>query len=159
MKLPVLIFCFAALFGFCNGIPCDEIPPVNARVLSFVKANMAKKVGRGECWDLAAEALDAAGAKWDHEFGFGAVVNPGKECIYPGDIIQFKGVELRYKKDNVNCVESMAQHTAVVYEVKDQKVFTIADQNNGTTGKKVGLSQLDLNTIVKGKCRFYRPVQ
>jgi hypothetical protein len=145
---------------FCGSSPvCDDIPVLNKQVISYVKSHISKKVGRGECWDLAAQALESAGASWDHAFKFGNEVVPGKECIYPGDIIQFNGVELRYKKGDASCIESMEQHTAIVYEVKDKRSFIIADQNNGTTGRKVGLSPLDLNTVVRGTCKFYRPVQ
>ena len=53
----------------------------------------------------------------------------------------------------------MGHHTAVINEVVAQGVFVLAHQNTGTSGRKVGLSNLDLKTIIAGKYQIYRPVQ
>jgi hypothetical protein len=53
----------------------------------------------------------------------------------------------------------MGQHTAIVYKVLGDGVFEIAHQNTGFSGKKVGISELNINYIVKGKIYFYRPTQ
>lgn len=50
-------------------------PELNQKIITFVSQNIGKKVGRGECWDLAAQALNQAGASWDGQYNFGRVIN------------------------------------------------------------------------------------
>ena len=121
--------------------------------------NMKKKVGRGECWDLAAEALDHAGASWDHKYAFGTVVNPEKEVVFPGDIVQFENVLTRDKSGNVAREEKMPKHTAIIYRVIDKGVYDIAHQNTDITGRKVGLSRFVLDHVVRGTVTVYRPAE
>jgi hypothetical protein len=137
---------------------CDSIPELNKKILVLVRRQIGKTVDRGECWDLAALVLNQTSAKWNGEYGFGRKIDPEKECVYPGDIIQFEGVKIKYTKGRAEYTETMAHHTAVINEVKAKGVFVLAHQNTGTSGRKVGLSDLDLKTIVKGKYMIYRPV-
>lgn len=130
---------------------------VNEQVVDFVQDRMGKKVGRGECWDLAAEALNSAGATWDGSYGWGVVVDPGKDSILPGDVIQFKDVELEWVEGNSRNRMTMPHHTAVVVEVKAPGVFIIAHQNFGPIGRKVGTTELVLAHVKKGRTTFYRP--
>jgi len=168
MKLVVIFFVLITTLSFVeiskrnlmsinNVIICDSIPPINKNIIALVKSKIGKKVGKGECWDLAADALNSVGAKWDGNYGFGKEVNYKKDCIYPGDIIQFEGVILKYEIDKKQYIEKMAHHTAIIYEVKGKDEFVIADQNNGRTGRKVGLGALDIKTITKGKFKIFRP--
>ena len=136
----------------------DSIPAKNKLIIAFVTSKIKKKVGTGECWDLASEALAAAKATWDMKYKFGKEINYKKEPVFPGDIIQFEGVILKYKIDGKEYTEKMAHHTAIIYEVKDKTNFTLAHQNNGYSGRKVGLSPLEISTITKGKIKIYRPV-
>jgi hypothetical protein len=53
----------------------------------------------------------------------------------------------------------MTHHTAIVYNVIDKGVYEIAHQNTQFSGRKVGISTLNLNHIVKGKTYFYRPTK
>lgn len=138
---------------------CDQIPELNQLLLNYVKSNLNKKVGRGECWDLAAQGLNTIGASWDKQYGFGKPVNIKKDCIYPGDIIQFKNVEIQYQKKDTYYREEMEHHTAIVFKVKDQENFVMAEQNTSSHGKKVGLSTLSLKNILKGSYTVYRPVK
>jgi hypothetical protein len=142
------------LFSFT----CDDVPALNRRVHSFVKTQLGKRVGRGECWDLAAQALTSAGAKWDGGFQFGKPVNPQKECVYPGDIIQYTGVRVHYQKGNTYYEEEMDQHTAMVYQVVAKGSFVVAEQNTSRLGRRVGLSDLDLANVSRGRVEFFRPV-
>ena len=50
----------------------------------------------------------------------------------------------------------MSHHTAIIFEVIDKTNFTMAHQNNGYSGKKVGISPIDLATLTKGKFKIYR---
>ena len=134
----------------------DSIPAMNKQIIDFVKAKIKKKVGTGECWDLAAEALQIVNAKWDMKYKFGKEIDYKKEPIYPGDIIQFENVILNYEKDGKKYTEKMSHHTAIIYEVINKTNYNIAHQNNGYSGKKVGVSPLDLATLTKGKFKIYR---
>ena len=137
---------------------CDTIPELNQKILSLVDQQLGKMVGYGECWDLAALVLNQNGAKWDGKYKFGRKVNPKKECVYPGDIMQFEGVKVRFTKDRTVFTETMAHHTAIIYEVKAVGIFVLAHQNTAASGRKVGLSDLDLKTIISGKYLIYQPV-
>jgi hypothetical protein len=145
----------------CNrflSFPCDTIPELNQKILELVDMQIGKTVGNGECWDLAALVLNQNGTKWDGAYKFGRKVNPKKECIYPGDIIQFEGVKIRYVKGRTVFTETMAHHTAIIREVKGKGIFILAHQNTAFSGRKVGLSVIDLSTIISGKYQVFRPV-
>ena len=138
-------------------IICDSIPALNKNIITFVKTKIGKKVGKGECWDLAADALNTTNAKWDGNYGFGKEVNYKKECVYPGDIIQFEGVLLKYEIGKNKYTENLSHHTAIIYEVKSKEEFVLADQNTGRSGRKVGVGPFDIKTITKGKFKIFRP--
>jgi hypothetical protein len=160
-RLLLLIALSVGLFfpSFTDKKECDDVPALNKQIVSFVKSKLNKKVGRGECWDLAAEALNSVGAKWDHDFAFGRPVDIKKECVYPGDIMQFEGVEVEYRDKNTFYSEQYDQHTAVIFEVKDKESFVMAEQNTSSHGKKVSLNGLELKNIRKGKFKLFRPVK
>lgn len=143
---------------FPNSSDAQEIPEINRSIVDYVSTTIGTKVNRGECWDLAYEALTRNNCKWDGKYAFGELKNPKTDSIYPGDIVQFSGVTLTYKKDGLLYKESMKHHTAIIYEVNPGKRYVIAHQNNGFSGKKVGLSALNLEEVTAGKLMFYRPV-
>lgn len=138
-------------------VDTTRLPEVNKQILAFVDANMGKRVGTGQCWDLAAAALEAAHAKWDGHYGFGTPVDPATEEVLPGDIIQFEGVLVEHVTPNSKSQESFGHHTAIVQAVLGKGHFTIAHQNFGRAGRKVSLMDLELDHIVKGKYTIYRP--
>lgn len=167
MKILISIFIAIITVSFYNTIKidnyrpikvCDSIPSLNKKIINFVKTKIGKKVGKGECWDVAAEALNTSVAKWDGNYKFGEEVNYKTDCIYPGDIVQFEGVTIKYEIEKKKFSESMAHHTAIIYEVKGKEEFILADQNTGRSGRKVGLSPLELKNITKGKFKIYRPI-
>ncbi|MEI8137771.1 MAG: hypothetical protein WCH21_10650 [Bacteroidota bacterium] len=167
MKILISIFIAIITVSFYNTIQidnyrpikvCDSIPSLNKKIINFVKTKIGKKVGKGECWDVAAEALNTSGAKWDGNYKFGEEVNYKTDCIYPGDIVQFEGVTIKYEIEKKKFSESMAHHTAIIYEIKGREEFTLADQNTGRSGRKVGLSPIELKNITKGKFKIYRPI-
>jgi hypothetical protein len=151
------IFLILSLFILSSFLQQEqEIPELNKKIIEFVKSKVGKKVGRGECWDLAQIPLDENGAKWDHLFQFGKKIDPMKDVIFPGDIIQFEKVEIKYEIGNKVITEGFYQHTAIVYEVLDKGVYKIAQQNT-EKGKKVTIDDLDLKNKTKGKILFFRP--
>lgn len=137
----------------------EKIPELNQQIVEYVKTVIGKKVDRGECWDLAYQALKRVDADWDKAFVYGNPVDPKKDKIFPGDLIQFENIVVKYQQGNTFYTETMGQHTAIVYEVKKKGVFEIAHQNTQFSGRKVGLSTLDINTVVEGNMFFYRPTK
>lgn len=74
---------------------------LNLKVIEFVKGKRGHKVGAGECWDLAEEALKAAGAKTSRDYGvitananykWGNEI--GKNELKAGDIAQFRNYKI-----------------------------------------------------------------
>lgn len=133
---------------------------LNDKVLAYVDSVMGRTVGRGECWDLAQEALDRNGADWTRPLAFGKVLDPARDEIRPGDIIQFRSLrtEIRFPNGGWQS-EALGEpdHTAVIRAVRGAKRFQLAHQNLG--GKRfVQLTELDLNHQVSGRFWIYRPV-
>lgn len=138
-------------------LDCNEQLPLNNQIIAFVKSKMKKTVGEGECWDLAAEALNLVKAKWDGEYEFGKKIDYTKDCVYPGDIVQFKDIHVKYIENGENYKELMEHHTAIIYEVKGVGDYILAHQNTAFTGRKVGTSSLNVKNITKGTITVYRP--
>ncbi|MBS0000028.1 MAG: hypothetical protein KFF73_13700 [Cyclobacteriaceae bacterium] len=141
----------------------NPLPLINQRIMNYLENVMGSQVGRGECWDLADEALVTAGARFDKTsektlYIFGREYNPRDENILPGDIIQFKKVVVKYQQGNRIMTETLAHHTAIVYEVLNSRKIKLAHQNTSRTGRKVGISGIDLDTVQKGRLYFYRPI-
>ncbi len=134
-----------------------ELPAINQRIVDHVLAQEGKKVGRGECWDLAADALNTAGAKWDGMYKYGEVVDWRKNEVLPGDIVQMADVQVEHKEGNMSRREFYGKHTAVVIAVHGRGDISLAHQNVDPVGKKVGFSELNLEDVRTGKLVFYRP--
>lgn len=156
------VILFASIFFMLPQVlfSQDSIPDLNKGILKYVGATLGTKVNRGECWDLAYEALVQNEAIWDWEYEYGQLYDPEQQIVFPGDLIQFEGVRMEYKVDNMVVTETMEHHTAIVYSVIDQdaKIFELAHQNTNFSGRKVGLSNFDLNQVIRGRVMFYRPV-
>lgn len=142
--------------GLSNVDPCDKVPVVNQRILAYVKSNHGKRIGRGECWDLAAHALNNGQASWDGKYAFGKKVNYKTECIFPGDILQFEKVVLESQVGTQSRREEMMHHTAIVYEVLGPGKYVIAHQNSNGV-KKIVHTELNLEFLKKGTITFFRP--
>src|SRR5437660_1228712 len=54
-----------------SGRPPGDASVFNPKILEFGLAHVGTQVGNGECWTLAAEALDYAGAKPPSGYVFG----------------------------------------------------------------------------------------
>jgi len=135
-----------------------QVPDMNSEIVKFVNAQVGKSVGKGECWDLANAALTHVKANWDHEYKYGKKIDPNRDVVFMGDMIQFENVEIEYEKDGTIYTETMSHHTAVIVAVKAKGEYEIAHQNNGFSGRTVGKSVLKLKDVKKGELFFYRPV-
>ncbi len=88
-----------------------------------------------------------------------------KEEVLPGDIIQFRDVEVKIVSPRSTVSYSYPHHTAIVLEVKGKQKFTIYQQNatavkTKPTSKRrlVQKDPLDLGAKVKGTVWIYRPL-
>lgn len=159
--LAAMSFAFSASYKTEAVSPpiCDslQIPELNKKIVEYIKGQVRYKVGQGEAWDLAAEALNAVEAKWDNEYKFGKLVDYKNECVFPGDIIYMQNVRIEYKDGRTLYTEKLPEHIAIVYEVEEAEDYTVAEQNTGRLGQKVGLTPLALKNIKSGKIKIYRP--
>lgn len=159
MRSGLIILLLSVPFMILGQVQEQVVPEINQRVVDFVNGRIGSKVGRGECWDLAAEALNNAHAKWDGQYGFGAVVDWRKEEVMPGDIVQFENVFVEHRIEGGTVREQYGIHTAVVVEVHGRGDYVLAHQNVRPVGKKVGTAPLLMSEVRSGKLRFYRPVE
>ncbi len=136
----------------------NDLPPLNQAILRYVDSVIGKQVDRGECWDLAYQALERNQADWDGQYRYGKRLDPKKEKVLPGDLIQFEKVKVQYSKGNTYYTESYGHHTAIVYKVLGPGKYELAHQNTGFSGRKVGISSFDMDHVRKGKIFIYRPV-
>ncbi|MEO5917819.1 MAG: hypothetical protein ABIS50_26540 [Luteolibacter sp.] len=121
------------------------------RVAAYCQKQSGKKVGNGDCWTLADEAFKSAGATrpgsdmrvWGRE------VNPAKEALKPGDVIEFRNA---WFSDGTI---TGSAHTAVVVTGGSREKFSIAEQNWGK--KNVRIREMDLTKLVSGSVTVYRP--
>ena len=152
-----LFFFLMFPLGLVAQEDCGDAPTINQRIVELASAEMNKKVGTGECWDLAKMVLDETGADWDGYETFGKLIDHNTECVYPGDIIQFKNVKITWEDGKYTYEEEMKHHTAIVHEVLPDGNIILIHQNTGQYGKKVGTTLFRINEIKKGKIMIYRP--
>lgn len=151
MKIRFILFLVLSFSVFQN-VHAQEISAISKKILAFCDANKSKKVGKGECWDLAKEALNSSGATWTPPYVFGKELGK-KDVVLPGDIIQFEKVRIEYPD---GAWKDIPHHTAIIYKVADTNKYTIAEQN--ANGKRfVQFSEIDLSYIKKGKYTIFRP--
>ncbi len=128
---------------------------INDKVLKYVDKVMGKKVGRGECWDLAQEILDHYSADWIRTLEFGVRLDPEKDKILPGDIVQMRTVKLQYGRTTEYF--GRPQHTAIIYKVAAKGDYILAHQN--VAGKRYVLkSKFNLKHLKSGSVQFFRPI-
>jgi signal peptidase I len=154
IQFPIMIkYCILYVFSALLFVQTEaQTPSVTQKILSFCELNKGKKVGKGECWDLAKEALDGSGASWTSPYVFGKELKK-KDPVLPGDIIQFEKVTIEYPDGSW---KELPHHTAIVYTVIAPGKYTVAEQN--ANGKRfVTFSEIDLNYVKKGKYTVYRP--
>jgi plastocyanin len=115
------------------------------RVLAFAQSRFGGRVGSGECFDLADQALRAAGDKSAADFG---TVTPTADYVWgtaqqigqirPGDIVQFSRYTMRVhtettSTDGSSSFEDLEQsrphHTAIVETVDANGEVTVLEQN------------------------------
>ena len=150
------------------------------RVAAWCEARMGEKVGNGECWTLAAEALSSVATECraknqepclkSQGYIHGGLIFsflPPKPADPPGgveaagvargDIIQFYKAHLKKKDGTAWSSAGDPDHTAVVTRVERGGVLSTVEQNVGGV-KKVMKGRYDLSEMVSGEVRVFRAV-
>ncbi len=135
-----------------------QTPALNQKIVDYATSQLGKKVDRGECWDLANQALTKYNCRWDGKYAYGKKLDPKTDTVYPGDILLFTNVIIKYKEGGMEYKETYPNHTAIIYEVTGKDTYKLIHQNFGDVGRKVGISNLFLSHKVTGRVIFYRPV-
>ena len=115
---------------------------LNQEILAFSKSKKGLKVGRGECWDLAEQALTYAGAKnsanyrsktrnGNHIWGKQVSLNQVK----PGDVIQYRNFRGTRRKTQASGSWSELRfeaphHTAILAKPLAHGAWEVFHQNN-----------------------------
>ncbi len=148
-------FCLVILLAVVGCAP--GLGPVvsGEPVVVFCRMHQGKKVGDGQCWALANEAMVFAGKSrpGSDMRVWGRVVNPARETVRAGDILEFENARFR---DARMTVITGSHHTAVVMTDERAGKFLVAEQNFGG-GKRVSFREMSLETQVSGKVVVYRP--
>lgn len=153
-----------------------QLPELNRKIVAYCEAQVGQQVGNGECAVLAQQALKEVDGKPRHEltaplpnmtdddYVWGQLLQPS-DAVLPGDILQFRDVELKFLFPNGSrWTQSFAHHTAIVYRVFGPGQFVILQQNVGGPGKTdeqkriVQPGTVDVRAMTKGTIWAYRPL-
>lgn len=127
---------------------------INQRVINWARGRMGQQVGRGECWDLADQALRNAGAHSSNttdagaDYVWGAAVRVTDAT--PGDVLQFRDfsvfttttVSTKFA-DGAEEIETTEEtlerphHTALVDSNPGNGWISILEQNVPPNGRRV----------------------
>lgn len=149
-------------------------------IAAWCEARIGQKVGNGECWTLANDALTAVAEEcrarnqepcvpsrsYVHGFLIYTYIPPrlsdppgGIEAagVARGDIVQFLTAHMRSRNGLCNSYKGAPHHTAVVTAVERGGILKVLEQNVGPT-KIVMEGTVDLSEMVSGEVRVFRPV-
>ncbi len=115
--------------------------PNNEEIATFARQNLNNRIGRGECWDLAEQALRAAGTRRpnpDDLYVWGDSIQMTQ--MQSGDILQFENFryDLRIETSNPDGSSSQStsfgtrgrpNHTAIIAGVGSHGSVQIWEQN------------------------------
>lgn len=150
------------------------------RIAAWCEARIGQKVGNGECWTLANDALEAIAEECrarnqepcvpSRSYIHGALIYtyiPPKPSDPPGgieaagvargDIIQFLTAHMRSRDGMSHSYRGAPDHTAVITSVERGGVLKVLEQNVGS--KKIVMEgKVDMSEMVSGEVRIFRPV-
>lgn len=134
------------LFSFQTN-DCANIPLINKKITAFVKTKIGKQCGT-YCDAIFDDAHKAAGLNW---WGrpLGTIIDHTKECVYPGDMISFRNVELKWER-NDSLFGLTFDNTGIdyfIYKVKAKGVYTVVKTRTINGKMKVVAQDLEINQI------------
>jgi len=162
----------------------DWVMPVTGRndlsdrVLAFCKAQMGRRVGKGECAHLAVEALQVAGAggrqadapfRGDYVWGELTAfirVSPGGVAgtealgsIHPGDVVQLRDAKFAGQRPRGGTYTQTATHHTVIVERVDAAANVLHILHQNWSGNRfVVRGDYKISDLKQGWLRVYRPV-
>jgi putative ubiquitin-RnfH superfamily antitoxin RatB of RatAB toxin-antitoxin module len=157
------------------GPKAAPLPPLNAKVEAFARANLGKPVGDGICTTLAVAALREAGARRAAFAGLGGDFTWGEpvadfQDLLPGDILQFRDAVFRGRRSTgrarwTSWHQEYPHHTAIAVKVEQGgKLVTVLHQNvtvQGQDDSRKGVvreAELRMDSLQKGGwVKAYRP--
>jgi ABC-type taurine transport system substrate-binding protein len=139
------------------------------KITTWALGQKGKQVGKGECWDLANEALQKAGALGsaalgpmdnDADYVWGDAI-PDLKDVAPGDVLQFRDYVVTREvvtestwadgaewTDESERAVTRAHHTAIVAANQGNGILTIYEQNVEPLGRVVQLNTLNTKDLV-----------
>lgn len=127
---------------------------LNAKVYTWAASHMGQHIGRGECWDLADQALNSAGAASstttgkNDDYVWGAAV--GLHQVSAGDILQLRDHVMTVKTTTSVTFEDGSgydssheevhrrpHHTAIVVSYKAPNEVVVLEQHVKPLGERV----------------------
>lgn len=160
-----------------------EPSALNLRILDYCRLNLGKKVGTGECADLAYRAMLASGAEspdlykddprpgdyvwgrliYRREIRRGAVKERGsKDEVHPGDIVQMRDVIIEHTEETDHTITTETidadHHTAIIESVSpDGLTYDVLEQNSNDV-PTVTQSKLRIGEMKRGYVLVYRAI-
>lgn len=156
---------------------------VNQRIITFCKRAIGKKIGDGQCADLAYQAILAAGAEspddfkddpkpgdyvwgkfiYEHKVDNDETSEKGdKNAVQPGDIIQMRDVIIEHEEETGEYVTKETidadHHTAVVSKVSPDGLTYDVIEQNANEEPTVTTGQLHLADMKQGYMLVYRAI-
>ncbi|KAI9789565.1 MAG: hypothetical protein M1816_005972 [Peltula sp. TS41687] len=150
-------------------------------IVRWCRERLGTRVGDGECWTLAHDALEAVAAKCKSRGQEPVMTSQGRVhgvCIYvhrmpspgsaldglelaqvaPGDILELRKATFHTQRTPFEFFRSETnKHTAVITGVANG-VLTVLQQNVLPARENVAEGRYDLRDMIKGEMRIYRPV-
>ena len=182
-RLTLLLALTCLSFGLVARAADNDsaVPKLNQKILSFCKKSVGKKVGDGQCADLAYQALMRAGAvspdsfrdnpkPGDYVWGeliYGPKIDAKQHmetgdrmAVRPGDVIQMRDVIIEHVEESEEYVTRETidadHHTAIVSGVsKDGLTYEIIEQNANEV-PTVTKGSLYLEDMMSGYILVYR---
>ena len=180
-----LLLATACLTLGLNAYASDNGPklsPLNQKVLSFCKKSMGKKVGDGQCADLAYQALMDSGAESPDDFKdnpqpgdyvwgdlvYGYKVQDTKhletgdrKLVKPGDVVQMRDVIIEHEEESDEYITKETidadHHTAVVSNVSPDGLSYDVIEQNANDVPTVTTGTLHLSDMKSGYILVYSP--
>jgi hypothetical protein len=162
-----------------GGTPKQTQPSMADRIVSYSRSHYGERVGDGQCFALADNALRGAGARSAADYGritddadyvWGQAVTLAN--VQPGDIIQFRDYQYSWRIDRTDGsfqeeAGGRPHHTVVVERVHGNGALTVLEQNvEGSPVRRTKLyfatgtftSGNETTTVtISGTLWFYRP--
>ena len=163
-----------------NALKSRASVNLNARLVQFCRSYLGRKLGNGQCSELATLGLPAIGARldfsqqWGHQvYHFGAsggrqwiqlgeagrtAKNWSQMDVRPGDIIQYENVRFEKHWPGGYSFQSYPHHTSVIEQVsRDGRSYKVLEQNVNNT-QFVLETTLYLPDLTEGVLHITRPM-